>query len=151
VAALLGLDPPEGVPAGRRTGLFAAAESGNDGVAFAEWRAWAPEDLARVSARHPRYDFTRLVRDLVCVRDERFKLVERGDGTRALFDLMEDPHEDRDVSDARPDDVARLSRDLERERASWTAPASAGEPRDRELTGQQEDEIERHLADLGYL
>jgi arylsulfatase A-like enzyme len=151
LAALLGLDPPEGVPAGRRTGLFAAAESGEDGVAFAEWRAWAPEDLARVSARHPRYDFTPLVRDLVCVRDERFKLVERGDGTRALFDLREDPHEDRDVADPQRDDVERLSRHLERERASWTDPASPGGAHERALTGQQEDEIERHLADLGYL
>jgi len=150
VAALLGIHQPEGIPGGRRTGLLGAAETSERGVAFAEWRAWAPKDLARVSARHPRYDFTPLVRDLACARDERFKLVEGGDGTRQLFDLVDDPHEDRDVAGSRPGDVARLSRLLERERASWTStPARPGD--EQALTGEQEDEIERHLADLGYL
>jgi arylsulfatase A-like enzyme len=151
VAALLDLELPEGIPDDRRTGLLGAEETRGDGFAFAEWRAWAPEDLARVSARHPRYDFAPLVRDLVSVRDDRLKLVERGDGTRALFDLIDDPYEDRDIANARLDDVDRLSRALERERAAWTLPAAASDGRERALTGQQEDEIERHLADLGYL
>jgi arylsulfatase A-like enzyme len=151
VAALLGIEQPEGIPEGRRTGLLGAAETGGDGVAFAEWRAWAPEDLARVSARHPHYNFAPLVRDLVCARDERFKLVERGDGTRALFDLMADPQEDRDVADSHPDDIARLSRAIEREKASWISMAAAAGGDEAALSGEQEDEIERHLADLGYL
>ena len=152
VAAILGLDPPEEIGTSRRTGLLGATETKQDRFAFAEWRAWAPDDLARVSARHPRYDFGPLVRDLVSVRDERVKLVERGDGTRALFDLVDDPHEERDAADARPDDVARLSAALEREVASWPhARGTAGDDPERSLTGQQEDEIERHLADLGYL
>jgi arylsulfatase A-like enzyme len=149
VAVLLDREQPEGIPAPRRTGLLGATETRPDGVAFAEWRAWAPEDLARVSARHPRYDFTPLVRDLVCARDERFKLIERGDGTRALFDLLEDPHEDHDVASERPDDVVRLARALEQERSTWIG--AAEEDVGRGLTGEQEGEIERHLADLGYL
>jgi arylsulfatase A-like enzyme len=149
VAALLELDPPGGVPEGRRTGLLGAAEAGTDGYAFAEWRSWAPEDLARVSRRHPRYDFTPLVRDLVSVRDERLKLVEEEGGTRTLFDLVDDPLEDRDIAVDRPDDVARLVGVLDERRTSWAGLAATHD--DRVLTGEQEDEIERHLADLGYL
>jgi arylsulfatase A-like enzyme len=151
VASLLDLQQPEGIPEGRRTGLLGAPERQERGVAFAEWRAWAADDLARVSKRHPRYDFGPLVRDLVCARDDRYKFVQRGDGSRALYDLFEDPHEDRDIADERPDDVTRLSAALERERSTWPTvaqTAGAGEPG---LSGQQEDEIERHLADLGYL
>jgi arylsulfatase A-like enzyme len=150
VAARLDLGAPGGVPEGRRTGLLGAAEAGADGYAFAEWRSWAPEDLARVSKRHPRYDFAPLVRDLVSVRDERLKLVEETDGTRTLFDLADDPLEDRDVAADRPDDVARLARALDERRTSWAGPAAATQE-ERALTGAQEDEIERHLADLGYL
>jgi arylsulfatase A-like enzyme len=150
VAALLELGDPEGVPAGRRTGLLGASGPGSDGYAFAEWRAWAPDDLARVSRRHPRFDFEPLVRNLASVRDERLKLVEAQDGTRSLFDLSEDPLEDHDLAPGRPDEVARLARALGEQRTSWTGPAAAAQD-GRALTGEQEDEIERHLADLGYL
>jgi arylsulfatase A-like enzyme len=150
IAALLDLGAPEGVPDGRRTGLLGGAETGTDRYAFAEWRAWAPDDLARVSRRHPRYDFTPLVRDLASVRDEHLKLVEEADGTRILFDLVDDPLEERDIAAGRPDDVARLARALDEQRASWAGPAGVAKE-ERALTGEQEDEIERHLADLGYL
>jgi arylsulfatase A-like enzyme len=150
IAALLGLGAPEGVPDGRRTGLLGAAETQTNGYAFAEWRAWAPDDLARVSRRHPRYDFEPLVRDLASVRDERFKFVEAADGTRTLFDLDEDPREDRDIAADRPGDLARLAHALDDRRSSWAGSAAATRE-DRALTGEQEDEIERHLADLGYL
>ncbi len=146
VVSLLDLPWPEGVPEDRRTGLLGAAESRPEGLAFAEWRAWAPEDLARVRARHPRYDFTGLVRDLRCVRDGRFKLLETGDEQRALFDLERDPGEERDVSAEHPAEVARLAAALERERASWDETDV-----EHGLTPEQEAEIERRLADLGYL
>ena len=149
IAASLDLGSPEGVPDGRRTGLLGAAETGVDGYAFAEWRSWAPEDLARVSKRHPRYDFAPLVRDLASVRDERFKLVETAGGTRTLFDLDDDPLEDRDIAAGRPEDVARLASALDERRTSWSGRGVMQD--DRALTGEQEDEIERHLADLGYL
>jgi arylsulfatase A-like enzyme len=149
IAASLDLGSPEGVPDGRRTGLLGATETGVDGYAFAEWRSWAQDDLARVSKRHPRYDFGPLVRDLASVRDERFKLVEAADGTRTLFDLDADPLEDRDIAAGRPEDVTRLARALDERRTSWAGRGVVQD--DRALTGEQEDEIERHLADLGYL
>jgi arylsulfatase A-like enzyme len=146
VASALDLPWPDGVPEERRTGLLGARESRADGPAFAEWRAWGPEDLARVSRRHPRYDFTPLLRDLRAARDERFKLVEGSDGTRALFDLAEDPTEERDVSASHPHEVTRLASALE----GRLGPPDhdAGGP---SLTQEHEAEIEEHLADLGYL
>ncbi len=147
LAARLGLPWPEGVPEDRRTGLFGAPEGRADGVVFAEWRAWGPEDLARVRARHPRYDFTPLVRDLRCARDDRFKLVETGDGRRSLFDVVEDPDEEQDVAAHHPEELARLGAALDRRRGAWDA--AAGEAPG--LTADQESEIERHLAELGYL
>jgi hypothetical protein len=83
------------------------------------------------------------------VRDERFKLVEAADGTRTLFDLDDDPLEDRNIATGRPEDVARLASALDERRASWTGRGVVQD--ERALTGEQEDEIERHLADLGYL
>lgn len=147
LAALLGLPWPEGVPGGRRTGLLGAPERATEGLVFAEWRAWGPEDLVRVSARHPRYDFAPLVRDLRCARDERFKLVETGDGRRSLFDLLEDPDEERDVADRHPEELAKLGAALDRRRAAWET-GTGDEPG---LSAAQESEIERHLTELGYL
>jgi arylsulfatase A-like enzyme len=149
---LLGLPEPVDYLADRRTDLFlgnGASDrdaSGEADLAFAEWRAWAPEDLARVSARHPSYDFSGLVRDLVCVRSDRFKLV-RSPGADRLFDLAEDPMEERDVSGLHPEESARLAAALDRRLASWSAfhGGSTG------LSDEQSDEIERHLTELGYL
>lgn len=151
LAALLDLEWPEGVPEDRRTGLLGAPEQRAGGLAFAEWRAWGPEDLARVSSRHPRYDFAPLVRDLWCVRDERFKLVVGSDGTSAVHDLVEDPHEERDVAALHPRELARLTEALERRRAELTVTGGAPPEAGTALTGEQEREIEEHLADLGYL
>lgn len=148
VATTLGLGWPEGVPEDRRTGLLGARERRTEELAFGEWRAWGPEDLARVSARHPRYDFTPLVRDLRCVRDARFKLVEEGDGARALYDLGGDPHEERDVAPSHPSEVARLGAALDRWRTAIREDPRGGEAA---LTELQEAEIEQHLGDLGYL
>ncbi len=147
VTSLLGLTWPDGVPGDRRTGLFGAAERKVEDLAFAEWRAWAAEDLARVSARHPRYDFAPLARDLRCVRDARFKLVEAGDGSRSLFDLAEDPAEERDVAASHQAELARLGAALHHRSTAWeeAAAGAAG------LTGEQEAEIERRLTELGYL
>lgn len=148
MAAALGLDWPEGVPEDRRTGLLGAPERRTEELAFGEWRAWGPEDLARVRARHPRYDFTPLVRDLRCVRAPRFKLVEEGDGARALYDLSDDPDEERDVAPAYPSEVARLGAALDRWRIAIREDARRPEAG---LTELEEAEIERHLGELGYL
>ena len=147
LAGLLGVEPPAGLT-GRRTDLFAPnGSSGSTDLAFAEWRSWDEQDVVRVSGRNPRYDFSRLVRDLVCVRGERFKLVRSGDGRDELFDLAEDPAEERDVSADHPAEKDRLRTALDRELASWSTREAAGAG----LSDEHSEEIERHLAELGYL
>jgi arylsulfatase A-like enzyme len=148
LARLLGLELPVEDLADRRIDLFTPnGPPPGDDLAFAEWKSWGPEDLARVSARHPSYDFSHLVRDLVCVRSDRFKLVRAGDGHETLFDLANDPGEDRDASAVHPDVAATLRGALDRELESWGS--LGAEP--PELSGEHVEEIERHLADLGYL
>jgi hypothetical protein len=83
----------------------------------------------------------------VCVRGERFKLVRSGDGRDALFDLDEDPEEERDASEEHPAELDRLRTALDRELASWVAWGAAGTG----LSDDHTEEIERHLAELGYL
>lgn len=148
LARLLGLELPVAYLTDRRTDLFTAnGSSDEEGLSFAEWKAWGPEDVARVSARHPSYDFSPLVRDLVCVRSERFKLVRSGDGGETLVDLVEDADEEHDVAASRPDELARLRAALDRELASWATWREA----EAALSDEQTEEIERHLAELGYL
>jgi hypothetical protein len=147
LAGLLGADPPSSLP-DRRMDVFAPnGSSSSSELAFAEWRSWGEQDVARVSARNPRYDFAPLVRDLVCVRDERFKLVRTGGRSDSLFDLEEDPREAQDVSAEHPGEVARLRAALDRELGSWPTWGGTG----ADLSDEHTEEIERHLADLGYL
>jgi arylsulfatase A-like enzyme len=147
LAGLLGAQPPASLP-DRRTDLFALnGSSASSDLAFAEWRSWGEQDVTRVSARNPRYDFAPLVRDLICVRGERFKLVRSGGGSDTLFDLEEDPEEERDVSAVHPAEVARLGAALDRQVGSWATWVGTG----TDLSEEQTAEIERHLADLGYL
>jgi arylsulfatase A-like enzyme len=148
LARLLGVALPVDYLADRRTDLFLGnGASGGADLSFAEWRAWAPEDLARVSARHPSYDFSRLVRDLVCVRSARFKLVRSRGTDDQLFDLAEDPMEERDVRDLHQEETTRLRAALDHELSTWSA--FHGEASG--LSDEQSDEIERHLTELGYL
>ena len=146
---LLDLKEPADYLADRRKDLFRETGTGANGsdLAFAEWRAWAPDDVARVSARHPSYDFSGLVRDLVCVRGDRFKLVRSRATDDQLFDLAEDPMEERDVSALHPEESSRLRAALDRELVSWSAFHSESTG----LSDEQSDEIERHLTELGYL
>jgi arylsulfatase A-like enzyme len=156
VARMLGREPPVEPLAERRASLLVdaarsangASANGAERLAFAEWRAWSDEDLARVSRRNPRYDFTGLARDLVSVRSDRFKLVRTGDGRETLFDLSADPSEERDASAEHPADAARLRAALDGAVASWRSPDASG---DGELSAVDADEIERHLAELGYI
>jgi arylsulfatase A-like enzyme len=156
VARMLGREPPVEPLAERRASLLVdalrsangASANGAERLAFAEWRSWSDEDLARVSRRNPRYDFTGLARDLVSVRSDRFKLVRTGDRRETLFDLSADPSEERDASAEHPADAARLRAALDGAVASWRSPDAFG---DGELSAVDADEIERHLAELGYI
>ena len=147
VAHLLGRDAPGSHLEQRRTGLFNGDGNGDTGFAFGEWRSWSGQDLTRLAAKNPSFDFSRLRRDLVFVRDRRFKLVRaRGEGDR-LHDLEADPMEERDVSADHPGLVRRLRTELDRALDSWRTWGDDAEA----LTPQETEEIEDHLSALGYI
>ena len=147
LAALLGADPPAGYLEHRRTDLFGTGRNGHS-YAFAEWRSWTDHERDRLAARNPAYrGFDALARDLVAVRDQRMKLVRGSDGASELYDLQDDPAEERNLFTSRREDGARLGGQLDRRIAEW----AAWEGRTGTTSPQDRREIERRLEDLGYL
>lgn len=78
---------------------------------------------------------------LQSVRDERFKLIVGPEHTE-LYDWREDPGEQDDLSDSRPETVAELSAVLEAETGDMTAEATSED--------QVSDSVEEALEHLGY-
>jgi arylsulfatase A-like enzyme len=145
---LLGVERPPWLQ-GRRTDLFTTTDrspGGGDGYAISEWRAWTPKEVARLSKRNPSYDFRGLDRDLLSIRDQRFKLI-RADGRDRLHDLLSEDGETVDVADELPDEADRLRAGLEETIASWDG--SGADP--RELSPDEQREIEQRLSELGYI
>ena len=79
---------------------------------------------------------------LQSVRDERFKLIVGPEGHTELYDWHEDPKEQEDLSDSRPETVAELSAVLEAETGDMTAEAAGEE--------QVSDSVKEALEHLGY-
>jgi arylsulfatase A-like enzyme len=115
--------------------------------AFAEWRSWTERERSRLAKRNPSFDFSNLDRDLVSVRDRRFKLVRASDGSERLYDLQGEGGEEVDVADQHPAVVKRLRDRLLAEQESWRAWEEEQEPLDDEARA----EIEGHLSALGYI
>ena len=148
LADLLGLQIPVPYLSDRRTDLFRPNGASQDtGLAFAEWRSWTAKELTRLRERNPSYDFSELARDLVCARSSRFKLVRAGEASEALFDLENDPGEKVDVGAGYPKEAAELRTALDRQLESWRTWRGTA----NELSDEDAGEIERHLADLGYI
>jgi arylsulfatase A-like enzyme len=132
----------------RRTDLFTSfPKAKGNGYTFAEWRSWNANELARLQHRNPSYDFSGLARDLVCVRDEQFKFVRTSDGQEWLFDLLNDPAEEDDLIEARPDVANRLRLALENKEADWGS--DSRQP--TSISDQERREIEQRLSELGYI
>jgi arylsulfatase A-like enzyme len=150
LARLLDKPLPASYMEGRRASLFEGAgpDPNDSGYAFAEWRSWNPNELDRMSKRNPSYNFQPLARDLVCVRDERYKLLRGSDGTEFLYDCVEDPAELTDIAAAEPAVADRLSRRLDEAVASW---APMGSVDQAEFTESERLEIEQRLEALGYI
>jgi arylsulfatase A-like enzyme len=149
VARVLGRDVSDLGVAGRRDDLLSAVPSSNgERYAFAEWRSWTEKELARLSQRNASYDFAGLGRDLVCVRDDRFKLVRGSDGSEQLFEVNGGSGESVDVAAERPRDVVRLRARLDDARRTWLEWDDAGEP---EVSEAEQAEIEQRLEELGYI
>jgi arylsulfatase A-like enzyme len=148
VARLLGRDPPGGHLAARRGDmLMPERDYFGEQYAFAEWRSWTDRERDRLARRNPSFDFAGLRRDLVCVRDRRFKLVRAEDGSEALFDCQADPHEELDLLAARTETARRLREQLDRAIAEW----SRWEQPPQEVTAEESAEIEQRLSELGYI
>ena len=147
LAAHLGVEAPAAYLAGRRQGMLAG--EGGGGPAFLEWRAWTEKEQTRLRARNPAYDFDGLARDLVGVRDGRFKLVREAgaEGREVLHDLEADPHELRDASAEHPGVADDLRKRLDAEIARWNGLEGdvAG------YTDEERREIEERLTELGYI
>jgi arylsulfatase A-like enzyme len=155
LARMLGRDVPVEELKDRRTDIFSAngkqssngRHSANGDYAFAEWRCWTPHEQMRLAQRNPSYDFTGLARNLLSVRDNRYKLVRSSLGTDELFDLEIDPSEENDIAAMLPEVVARLGGQLDDAVASW----AEWEREQTPLSESDRLEIEKRLADLGYI
>jgi arylsulfatase A-like enzyme len=148
LARLLGEASPNPLLEQRRSDLFAPEPDGSgEEYAFAEWRSWVEKERERLARRNPSYDFTGLGRDLVCVRDNRFKLTRSEDGTEALYDTVEDPEEERDVSSELPETVRKLREQLDRAIDTWREREEAP----AQITEGEQAEIEARLSELGYI
>jgi arylsulfatase A-like enzyme len=102
------------------------------------------EGIRRTSARVPALVF----HPGVAVRRGRWKYVATGDGGQRLYDVVDDPNEDRDLLAARPELAARFAGD----RAAWERRRAdrPGRPGDG-AADVAEGEIAEHLRELGYI
>lgn len=144
ICAWLGV-PTEGwQPACEALDLLDPANARGHAHAFAEWAAWGGEQRAMLQRRNPSYDLAPLDRDLVAVRDDRWKLTRGSDGSEALFDLHTDPREQHDLSAREPEVVEALAREL----ARWTRAVRA--PSDKHPPEGDLAAVELRLRELGY-
>ncbi|MFL5798071.1 MAG: sulfatase [Actinomycetota bacterium] len=148
IASFLGRQLPADYLEGRRTDLLSPAREGfGEEYAFAEWRAWTERERSRLERRNPSFDFGGLGRDLVAVRDRRFKLVRDAGGGEALYDTAHDPGEQTDLAGSRVETVKRLREQLDRAVDSWSEWDRPAEP----TTPEERAEIEQRLSELGYI
>ncbi|MGH2739449.1 MAG: sulfatase family protein [Actinomycetota bacterium] len=146
LARLLGASVPEHLR-GRRNDLFASDRDGTGNPhTFAEWRSWDRDGRERVARNNPSYDFSSLGRDLVCVRDDRFKLVRANDGQEWLFEVGNGLDEETDLAEE-PLVLARLRSELDSALESWGANGA----QTVDITDTERREIEQRLSDLGYI
>ena len=147
----LGRDVPVEEMRARRSDLLTSESldtSTDNGYAFSEWRSWSEKERTRLAQRNPSFDFSGLGVDLVSARDERFKLVRMTGIKDQLFDLDTDPEEKVDVAALWPREMQRLQTALDQRAEEWM---SWEERESTPLSGEDEAEIEKRLAALGYI
>ena len=112
VLHLLGLETPRSIAG--RSFLPIAPASSSDGtggrVLVAEY--FRPETLLREywGAKYPQADLSRFDVSLVAVRDGRYKYIQDERGNGQLYDLESDPHEQSNLVETAPEQVARMKR-----------------------------------------
>lgn len=102
-------------------------------------------NLRTLRRRIPDVDVTRFDRAFRSIRDERHKLVLSREGSVQLFDLLEDPAEESDISSGAREVVDRLSRRLDELLGPWP------DIGDSSGTADVDPELRERLEALGYL
>jgi len=121
--------------------LVAAEERG---FAIAEYQR--PDNyLDRYPERFPTFDTSPFRRDLASLSAGAMKLIEGSDGRRELYDLTEDPGEERDLAASRPERAAELADALARFRERLRARAESAESPEIDAATREE------LRSLGYI
>lgn len=117
--------------------------------AFSEMIAPVPAALDRVSEKFPDFDATPWRRRMRSIERDDFKLISISDGSLELFDLSEDPAEERNLSAADPARFAAMKRELD----AWVAsfphfdPSAHEQPED---PGALSPAVREQLRVLGY-
>jgi arylsulfatase A-like enzyme len=113
---------------------------------LSEYPSATPEPLELVQRRHPDFDPTPWLRSLRAWYDGDYKLIRGSDGRRELYDLAQDPDEERDLAGREQARLTALDTDLDalvqglaRPRTTDAAP--------EEAKGERREMLEA----LGYL
>lgn len=84
-------------------------------------------------------------------RSGSWKLVERSDGMRFLYDLSRDPQERNDLAASRPDRLAALREELETVRIDLALPALDAELATGDAAPDLDEATSERLRQLGYI
>jgi arylsulfatase A-like enzyme len=115
-------------------------------IVVSEYGGPAPENLERIE-RGGNPVILQRAHPQIAVQDARYKLLVTADGTRELYDLVEDPGELHNLVDVQGDEADRLSRYLE----SWHAKTPRYQPADGDQPTELDPDVIRALKSLGYL
>lgn len=102
-------------------------------------------DLSKFHTRFPGVDVSRFDRTLTMFRTERYKFIWASDGKHELYDLADDPSEQKNLIGALPHVAQELSARLEQWRTGFTK-ATPTQP-----APAFDDEVAERLRALGYL
>jgi arylsulfatase A-like enzyme len=117
--------------------------------AFSEMLAPVPAALDRVSQKYPDFDAAPWRRRMRSIERDDFKLISISDGSLELFDLSEDPAEERNLSAVNPARSAALKRELD----AWLASFPHFDPKAHEQPESLETlspVVREQLRVLGY-
>jgi arylsulfatase A-like enzyme len=115
-------------------------------IVVSEYGGPAPDNLKRIE-RGGNPVILQRAHPQIAVQDARYKLLVTADGTRELYDLVEDPGELHNLVDVQGDEADRLSRYLE----SWHAKTPRYQPADGDQPTELDPDVIRALKSLGYL
>jgi arylsulfatase A-like enzyme len=118
-------------------------------VTFSQWRS--PVQLLKaLQSNAPASDFSRLDRDLITARSERYKYILTSDGTDELYDLLKDPGEEQNLCDSSScsgEHPLRVAIDHWKEQISAYIPSERGTA----LSDHKDWEALKKLKTLGYI